>query len=123
MTSGNVDGIDTPSREMYKRVSIHRRIGLIKRDAKDRCSDIIPHPGQLSEGLPPIGNPAVCLFNQLPGRLVQVSGPGIIPQSFPGFEHLVQISPGQALQCGKPVHKGQKIGHCCFDLCLLEHHL
>jgi hypothetical protein len=100
-----------------------KRHRLAEGYAGNRTGRVIPQSGQLAQGRQAVRNLPVVFLHNLAGGSVQIAGPGIVAQSFPRFQHLIQGSRSQVRQGGKALQEPVVIGHYRRHLGLLEHDL
>ena len=72
-------------------VAVYNGQGMAVRNAHDGGTDVVTHPGQLSECCGVIRNQATILRHDHAGGLVQVPGPAIVPQPLPQLQHILLV--------------------------------
>ena len=104
-------------------VTVHDGHWPVEGDAQHGGGDVITHTGQGSKQLRVVGNPPLKTGDHQAGGAVQVAGPGIVTESFPQFEDLLDVGGSQIGRCGKAVHEALVIGDRGGHLGLLQHDL
>ena len=105
------------------RVGLDDRLGAIEGDRCDRPGGVSADAGKLPQRRAGVGEtPPVVGDDPLRGG-VELPGPAVVPQPFPGAEH-VGFRRCRELRDGrKPLHEAEEKIDDPIDLRLLEHHL
>ncbi len=102
-------------------ISIHDRKRLIKGNAENCRGNIVSYPRKLPEGIPVSGNLAGMPGSYLNGGFMKITGPAVISQALPEFEHILLIRAGKGMNCRESFQKTVMIGDHGFNLGLLKH--
>ena len=104
-------------------VSIHRGHGQAEGDGGNGPSGVVPHPGQGMDVLIGAGEDPAEVVHDLPGGLLQVSGPAIVAQPLPQLHQLVLWQGGQGRRVGGGIEKAAVVVQHRRHPGLLQHDL
>ncbi len=104
-------------------IGVHAGQIVPEGDAGDSARRIRPHARQFAEARRVRGKHAPVALHDLPGGLVQMTGPGVVAQSLPQTQHFFFRRGGHSGHVGKTLHPAVEIGDAALHLRLLQHDL
>jgi len=106
-------------------VRVDHGIPVVEREAGDRVRGVGADAHQVGQVLRRLGELAVVLLYDLPGGLVQVLRPVVVPQRVvrPEPHHVGAVGGSEVGDRRPAIHERLPGVHDAFELCLLAHHL
>ena len=104
-------------------IAVHRRDRPIESDRRDRRRRVVADPGQRAQQCRVVRKASVMRRDDCLRAGVQIAGAGVVAESLPGVQHLVERGGGQRANIGKTRHESVKIGADRRDGRLLQHDL
>ena len=102
-------------------IAVKDRRRLVERNAANRAGGVTPDSRQSDHGIEVIRKFAAVFLHDLPRRLLQVAGAGVIAEALPKLVDFVRTRIGGGLDGGQFAHPAFPIRHDRLDLGLLEH--
>lgn len=102
-------------------VAVENRRRLVERDAANRAGGVTADARQREHVIEIIREFAIVLFHDLPRRLLQIAGAGVIAKALPKLVDFVRAGTGRRLDGGQFAHPAFPIRQDRLDLRLLEH--
>jgi hypothetical protein len=104
-------------------VPVEHRHRLVEGNAADRPRAIAAHPRQRQEIFAPLGDLSPMPSHDATGGLLQMTGPPVIAQAFPEFQHPLRRRVRQGCGCWQLPHPALPVRNDRADLGLLQHDL